>query len=287
MIKLLSSIFGGSDTLAHPTTEPVSTSIPSDEKGIGGVVTMTVEETIEEIHKAFYGSAEQILKDCSQMNSLETDKQDLIDKCKRLKSLGFTATREVVAAERELSRLKELENRNKENTELIDAVNYFSQKYPQYKFITEDSVKDICRKYGLVYSEIARYKGTVPDKNLEQIEKFKIKDKDKCHAIVRHSMLGFGSHNTYTYHDGSATTPKGDPYVRYFNRQCPLEIAGPLNDFDLDRSEVKDFQIVDKIEIPDPVVLQPVFYAGKKHYLIITAWGLEGSDPLVVNQKMN
>ena len=35
--------------------------------------------------------------------------------------------------------------------------------------------------------------------------------------------------------------------------------------------------------IPDPVVLQPV----KGGYLIITAWGDEASDEIVVNQKMN
>jgi len=50
--------------------------------------------------------------------------------------------------------------------------------------------------------------------------------------------------------------------------------------------KVKDFKI-SKIEIPDPVVLKPVYYGGQKHYLIVTAWGLEASDELVVNEKMN
>jgi len=35
------------------------------------------------------------------------------------------------------------------------------------------------------------------------------------------------------------------------------------------------------------VVLKPVVYNKQKYYLIVTAWGLEASDELVVNQKMN
>ena len=36
-------------------------------------------------------------------------------------------------------------------------------------------------------------------------------------------------------------------------------------------------------DIPDPVVLQPV----KGGYLILTAWGDEASDPLVINENFN
>ena len=42
-----------------------------------------------------------------------------------------------------------------------------------------------------------------------------------------------------------------------------------------------------KIEIPDPVVLQPVFFKGRKHYLIVTAWGIEAEDDLVKNSNHN
>lgn len=33
----------------------------------------------------------------------------------------------------------------------------------------------------------------------------------------------------------------------------------------------------------DPIVLQPV----DKGYLVISKWGIEGEDEIVVNQKMN
>ena len=50
--------------------------------------------------------------------------------------------------------------------------------------------------------------------------------------------------------------------------------------------ELKDFKL-SKIEIPDPVVLQPVNFKGEKYYLIVTAWGDEASDELVVNETLN
>lgn len=39
--------------------------------------------------------------------------------------------------------------------------------------------------------------------------------------------------------------------------------------------------------ILDPIVLQPVYHNNKKHYLIVTAWGIEAEDPLVMNANLN
>ena len=38
---------------------------------------------------------------------------------------------------------------------------------------------------------------------------------------------------------------------------------------------------------PDPVIFQSVLYKGNEYYLIITAWGDEASDELVVNERSN
>ena len=73
---------------------------------------------------------------------------------------------------------------------------------------------------------------------------------------------------------------------REINMKLPLEIAAPLKDFNMDEMEVKDFKL-SKIEIPDPIVLKPVIFNNQKHYLIVTAWGIEASDELVVNANHN
>lgn len=52
---------------------------------------------------------------------------------------------------------------------------------------------------------------------------------------------------------------------------------------DITGLELKEGYKLTKKHIPDPVVLQPI----KNGYLIITAWGDEASDELVVNQINN
>ena len=62
-----------------------------------------------------------------------------------------------------------------------------------------------------------------------------------------------------------------------------LQICAPVKDMDSTGLEVAEGYKLQKKHIPDPVVLQPV----KNGYLILTAWGDEASDELVVNQKFN
>ena len=40
-------------------------------------------------------------------------------------------------------------------------------------------------------------------------------------------------------------------------------------------------------EVPDPVVLAPINFNNTNLYCIVTAWGDEASDPLVVNESNN
>jgi hypothetical protein len=79
----------------------------------------------------------------------------------------------------------------------------------------------------------------------------------------------------------SMLTPK------YYDKK-EFAIAAPLKDFNVDdmeltKGELKRKPVVDE----DPIVLQPVRYGGKTHFLIVTAWGDEASDPLVLNQNHN
>lgn len=268
----------------------------------------TVNEVIEEIHENFYTEVDKLLASAKIANSLDTDKQDLIDKCVRLKALGFTNTKEVKEAEAEIARLDELKRDNEAKKTLIEAINYFSFKYPNYKFITEKSVEKICAKYNLVYGAIDRYIGTVPDKNLKHIEDFRVLEDDECFVYEELHSSRFGgiengeisirkeykTSKSFKKEQGLKNNP--DWYrqamsmrrigYREINMKCPLEIAAPLKDFNMTNAEVKGFKI-SKIEIPDPIVLKPVIFNNQKHYLIVTAWGLEASDELVVNQKFN
>jgi hypothetical protein len=130
------------------------------------------------------------------------------------------------------------------------------------------------------------------------MEVFKVANEDKCYVEVRDSIRSWSSktnisfeeyienHPDYTSEDRKHWALQKMLLLELNYTNAPLEIAAPIKDFDTKGMELKDFKL-SEIEIPDPVVLQPVFYARQKHYLIVTAWGQEASDELVVNQKMN
>lgn len=268
-------------------------------------------EVIKEIHESFYTEVDKLLASANISHSLDTDKQALIDKCNVLKSLGFTSTKEVVDAEKEISRLEKLKADNESKKELIEAINHFRFKYPNYKFITEESVKKICDKYNLIYGPVDKYIGTVPDKNLKHIQEFKIQDEDSCWIEEDLFFGGFGmgerilntkfkstkkaKEDAYAAMERFRTEPLQAMQFRSRTSQvivrgeeCRLEIAAPEKDFDKTGMEldVKTRKLT-KIEVPDPIVLKPVVFNGKKHYLIVTAWGIEASDESVVNHINN
>jgi len=259
----------------------------------------TVNELIDEIHTTFYSEVDRLLAESKIAKSLHTDKQDLIDKCNRLKALGFTSTQEVKDAQKEIQRLSALESENKTKQALISAINYFSSKYPQYKFITEESVKTICSKYNLVYGSVDKYIGTVPDKNIQQMQQFKVDPNDECYQRIFRSRYNnprwlWGEPEDFhwatlkdkeSYNSPSPLHMMSNESWQVFNI-CKLEICAPEKDFDMTNMETKDFKL-SKIEIPDPVVLKPVIYNGQRYYLIVTAWGKEAGDEIIVNANHN
>lgn len=252
---------------------------------------LTTAQLVEQIHDDFFTEVNKILESANIMNSLDSQHQDLVDKSKRLKDSGFTNSKEVRESEIELNRISKLRHDNESKKSIIKAINYFSVRYPQYKFITEQSVKKICEKYGLVYSKIQNYIGSVPDKNLKHIEDFKIKDEDKCY--IREESWGWGDsidirfidQSQYNYGLTNGTIRNNHRTVSY--KISPLEIAATVGDFNTKGKQVEDFKLKNIPVPPDPIVLHPVLFEDKKYYLIVTAWGPEASDADVVNERMN
>jgi hypothetical protein len=235
--------------------------------------------TVEEVHETFFTEVDRLLEEARVSHTLESDKQELIDKCERLKKLGFKQCQEVQEAQSEIARLTNLKQENIKKGQIIDAINYFGQKYPLYKFITEESVKKICNKYGLIYCEIDKYIGAIPDKNLKEMEDFKISDDDIPVTIYHYPH---GSNITSLEH-AKMTTNMGT-----YSYHIPLKtcIAAPIKYFNTSGMEIKDYKLV-KIPVDDPIVLQPVIFREVKYFLIKTAWGKEAGDEDMVNQNFN
>lgn len=66
--------------------------------------TSTQKQIIEEIHETFFTEVDRLLSQARIVKSTDSQYQDLINKHDRLKRLGFTSTKEVTEAKKEIDR---------------------------------------------------------------------------------------------------------------------------------------------------------------------------------------
>ena len=273
----------------------------------GTVDTVMPKVTVKEIHETFYTEADRLLESAKIKPSVAID-EDLLEKSERARNLGFYSCKHVEDSKVQESLRDAVLKENVRKKEMVRAINYFSQKYPMYKFITESSVKEICRKYGLIYGTVNRYIGTIPDKNLDHMESFSIDPYDECWeerffstvtGFERTTMMSKEEADKkveHWYGSSSALSAEGMVQPSMFNTRLSnpevsykpslLEIAAPKEDFNTAGMKIEDSKLV-TAKVPDPVVLKPVWFEKVKYYLIVTAWGDEAEDELVNNPKHN
>lgn len=270
---------------------------------------------IEAIHREFFTASDKLLEEAqgilAEAAKVNTSKID------RLKALGFGRSREVAEKEPVLQRATLTQ-------EQVELVKYYAQEYPLHKFITEEQVKGICQRWGLVCGEVGIYKGFIPEKNLREIERFKLKAREK-------NTL-YGS-NGLVFEDAEVRENKWAPGVfhifkkgetdlhRYaFQSNDGVEFYGPDNkdvfgykrlpngvggrmaphfasSFTLSNTlqicaPLKDMDLTGKVvkegyKVEKEIPDPVVLQPVKGGYLILTAWGPEASDPDVVNERMN
>jgi hypothetical protein len=261
-VRLVSICKKNCDCCHSVTLQVIGSLNKKEEEGYSETIT-TIHEEFRTAGDRLYIEAKQIIDSIKILNE---------DKVNRLKSLGFTASKEVKEAENILSKRKISEERLKD-------IEYYREQYPLQKFITEDQVKEICRKYGLIYHRIGAYTGFVPESKLQLMEAFELKQKDARYS----ARIGFGSRVDASYED--YMSHKNMKMTDYYSIDADREflIAAPAKDFNISSREmIQDFKVVTK-PIPDPVVLAPV----RGGYLVVAAWGTEASDPIVVNDINN
>jgi hypothetical protein len=266
-------------------------------------------QVVEDIHNEFYAAGESIVAEANLLLS-ELAKKDS-SKGKRLSSLGFIKTPEAVSAIENEMALVSAKN-------IASLVEYYKANYPNNKFITDEQVKVICEKYGLVLGDTSMYKGFVPEVKLQMIENFKLKEKEKNEILFEiteshngdnvklpiysissedlseHGLKYFKRDDSlldYFYivgERGSHLCKKevsdmfvGLQYVRATRVVNKLKIVAPLKDMEIPSGKrIIGHEIKN---IPDPIVLQNV----RGGYLIVCAWGDEASDDIVVDNRHN
>jgi hypothetical protein len=269
-----------------------------------------------EIHHEFDIAADKLLAEASVIIK-EAERAD-VKKVSRLESLGFRQAQQV-------TEIRPLINQALISEAQVKLVEYYKREYPLQKFITEQQVKAICHKWNLVCGDVGRYKGFVPEKNLRQIEGFKLKEKDKQEFEF---TIVTGSQSTPSEMEISADDLT-DYGKKYINSRMTISSFYITDDRGTDSyskslgvvteecakrflpqtyvkvtfqkigttsykicAPVKDMDIsgltlVDGYKLIKHVPDPVVLQPVKRGYLILTAWGDEASDENVVNETMN
>lgn len=250
-------------------------------------------EIIEEIHASFDLAQDELLRQAQQVLAENVIPESQRLKAENLRRLGFTSTADV-------RKLNELDRKTDESKRIEETVVYYKQKYPFLKFLTIAELDKICNKFGLLHSQVQNYIGDVPDKNLQEIQdaqKLEIQDYPMPGrpAYFRHRDTGQLKKFNYQweiYVDEpkilDEVSDKGDwVYDRVENERCyphpaqqlPLSIAAPKAMFNTQGLVQRGNELVTK----DPIVFRYV----RGGIQVLSKWGLEASDPALINPINN
>jgi len=221
--KVLNRVFSGGDPQEHIFPKKMDSAIAAE---------VAVEtDVIDRIHEDFDKAGQELL-DFAQDVLKDADEDTQAEVYSSLQGMGFKNVEEV----------KEYEEKKKAKLyakDVASKVGYFHRHYPIHKFITREQVKDICKKYGLVFGKTEWYIGEIPDKNKMEITKFKLREADK-------------------------------------QTREPFMIVATEKEFDIERFDLKNTTGWELKPLPkDPIVLAPVLGG----YLVVSKWGKEEDLP--------
>lgn len=133
---------------------------------------MKTMTTVEKIHNEIDTAQDRLLESALKVIS-ETKinpETQVENKASRLTKLGFTSSLSVIKA-------KEITNKRDKKLQLVqvnksqaEQIQYYKQKYPLHKFLTEEELERICDKYSLKFAPADRYIKDIPEKNIRDME---------------------------------------------------------------------------------------------------------------------
>jgi hypothetical protein len=265
------------------------------------------EQLIFEIHHEFDTASQKLLD--FAFETRQKIKED--DKAERLRKLGFTRLHRVVVNDGNKRILGEIKAS-------VDIIEHYQKTYPFQKFVTEDQLDRICKKYGLIYAPVNHYLKDVPEKNIREIEntpelrngdypsnKYHIKytGKLKNGTTRKQKKLYRKGITAYIQPDRWGEIRGASEFVNITGLNCHkytstddwkvnqislngLFIAAPKSHFDLnglDQSSKFSFNLFTPVIDKDPIVFRYV----KGGIQVLSKWGLEASDEELVNPITN
>jgi hypothetical protein len=244
-------------------------------------------EVIAEIHAEFDSATDKLFKEAQEILS----RNDIDNEGLTLRQLGFNKTHK--AMQTELAIGEKAKGKN-----LADNIAYFKERYPNYKYVTDSVVKRICEKYGLVFGDVQHYIGEVPAKNVKEMASFSLMEDDGIHITHRYYEYIEKQHCLYATDKKTElfgymadddlgfwgyAYVKTDTSIPFHYKTPSLKICASVKDFDMKNMKIDDGYKLN-LNLPDPVVLQPVARGG---YLVISKWGLEANDQELVVETNN
>ena len=116
---------------------------------------------IQQIHHEASTAQQKLLKEAKQILFDSKDKQ-VLEQVEELKNLGFTNFKQARLFEpEELERIKELR----------DQIDTYRSSF-DYKFMTDDAVYELCKKFGLLQAPVSIYTDSIPMKNQKDVIAF-------------------------------------------------------------------------------------------------------------------
>lgn len=226
-----------------------------------------------QIHAELYAKADVLLQEPAPFDLTEPEKTFRISS---LMEMGFANQPEVLA----YTERKQMFDAEKEahQNDLQDHRNamMYRMKFPNYKFITQEQLDELCLKYDLSCRLTHDFIGDIPDKNVADMARFKeeisrSKHKKEVGEIYRIAApkKEFRQQNDWAI-----------PNVQFINGRWVAEFNSPGGFSGVGSGGMQSFL---RFLIDDPIVLAPV----KHGFLIVTAWGDEANDPDVLNEQFN
>jgi hypothetical protein len=177
-----------------------------------------------------------------------------------------------------------------ENSTVIQDYN---RKYNGvYKFILLPQLERICEKYNLYVRPPELFLGDIPEKNIRDIQNFKIRYGDTIFYSPHKEPTGIRFQYTNGGSDDRLVPLPNKLIELRFNTFLSgyIEIAAVKSLFHSEAFAQSQERILKQPELiaKAQVDLDPIVLFKTAHgYLIITAWGDEANDELVANQNLN
>jgi len=222
--------------------------------------------TVETIEKDLISLSE--LKSIPLVKSPYSDEDKV--RIQRLESLGFTSNPDVVAYQKHKTAVAE----RHEKRQRIENIKSVLSLYPIYKYISEDALQSVCKKYKLYKGYPKRFIGKIPVEKQREILNFKADPKLFSGKILIVAPLNMFNLGKIDSHKG-VVTKETHLIQEEYTLNYKMRMA-----FNNMKESMKSFLMFNT----DPIVLQPLQIGG---YFIVTSWGPEASDELVANERMN